>query len=84
MAVRWHKPLQIAVAGLSSLDSELVLAKTSKSTVSEPMVCGKLSYLCRMFANMLAWYVNNSSAEDSGSQHISLMNQTSQARTAVS
>jgi hypothetical protein len=58
MAVRWHKPLQIAVAGLSSLDSELVLAKTSKSTVSEPMVCGKLSYLCRMFANMLAWYVN--------------------------
>jgi hypothetical protein len=27
MAVRWHKALEMAAAGLSSLNSELVLAK---------------------------------------------------------
>jgi hypothetical protein len=51
MAVRWRNALQVAAAGLSSLDSELVLAKTSKSTIPDPMVCSGLSYLYYMFAN---------------------------------
>jgi hypothetical protein len=51
MAVRWHKALQIAAAGLSSLDSELVLAKTSKSIIPDSMVCGRLCYLCYILAN---------------------------------
>jgi hypothetical protein len=51
IAVRWHKALQIAAAGLSSLDPELVLAKTSKNTIPDSMVCERLSYLCYIFAN---------------------------------
>jgi len=51
MAVRWHKALRIAAAGLSSLDSKLVLVKTSKSILPDSMVCGRFSYLVSIFAN---------------------------------
>jgi hypothetical protein len=51
IAVRWYKALEIAAAGLSSLNSELVLAKTSKCTIPNSMVCGRLSYLGYIIVN---------------------------------